>query len=416
MARKKLTDTFIRSRKPAPAGKRYEITDSEHPRLVLRVTDRGAKSFCYLGRFPGSDHPTRRLIGAYPATMLAEARETARAWDKLLANGTDPAIEKKRLVEEQTRKAREETLASANVFEVRARQYLREHCKDHRQSREVGRLIDKELLPVWRDRRIDEITSREIKDHIKIIKERSPSVARNTLTIAKAFFAWACDEEYLDVSPAAMIRPEKLIGQHQPRQRILSDAEIKSFWQATPQLDYPFGDLFRLLLLCGVRLREAAHAKWGEIEGNLWVIPPERHKPGIRHVVPLSDQAMQLIDALPRRGEHLFTMNGRQPVNAFAYSKKRLDAIMGVSGWRLHDLRRTMRSHLSALGVSQDVAELAIGHGKKGLQRIYDQHTYEGELRQALQRWANRLRDLTQPPPPNVLKLSTKNRKRARAA
>ena len=117
---------------------------------------------------------------------------------------------------------------------------------------------------------------------------------------------------------------------------------------------------------------------------TLWVIPPERHKPGIRHVVPLSDQAMQLIDALPRRGEHLFTMNGRQPVNAFAYSKKRLDAIMGVSGWRLHDLRRTMRSHLSALGVSQDVAELAIGHGRSGLARIYDQYSFERELRDAL--------------------------------
>ena len=418
MARKKLTDTFIRSRKPSAPGKRYEITDSEHPRLLLRVTERGAKSFCYLGRFPGSDHPTRRLIGAYPATMLAAAREMARAWDKLLANGIDPSIEQKRIIEEEKRKAREETLAGANVFEARARQFLREHCKDHRQAHETGRLIRRELLPVWRDRRIDEITSREIKDHIKAIKERSASVARNTLTIAKAFFAWACDEEYIEASPAAMIRPEKLIGQRLPRQRILSDAEIKKFWQATAELGHPFGDLFRLLLLCGVRLREAAHAKWSEIEGNLWVVPPERHKPGIRHTVPLSDQAMQLIDALPRRGEHLFTINGRQPVNAFAYSKKQLDVFMGVSGWRLHDLRRTMRSHLSALGVSQDVAELAIGHGRSGVARIYDQYGFERELRDALQRWANALRDLTTPPPPNVSNLSEekKKRKRARAA
>ena len=319
MARKKLTDTFIRSRKPAqpkhPDDKnpRDETMDTEHPRLGLRITNSGHKSFFYLGRFPGSDHPTRRLIGDYPATTLTRARETARAWDALLKEGTDPAVEQKRLVEEQKRKAREETLASANVFEARARQYLREHCKDHRQSHEVGRLIDKELLPIWRDRRIDEITSREIKDHIKAIKERSPSVARNTLTIAKAFFAWACDEEYIEASPAAMIRPEKLIGQRQPRQRILSDAEIKKFWQATADIGYPFGDLCRLLLLSSIRLREAAHAKWSEIEGNLWVIPPERHKPGIRHVVPLSDQAMQLIAALPRRGERIFTMNGRQP-------------------------------------------------------------------------------------------------------
>ena len=90
MARKKLTDTFIRSRKPAqpkhPDDKnpRDETMDTEHPRLGLRVTNSGHKSFFYLGRFPGSDHPTRRLIGDYPATTLTKARETARAWDALL--------------------------------------------------------------------------------------------------------------------------------------------------------------------------------------------------------------------------------------------------------------------------------------------------------------------------------------------
>ena len=81
---------------------------------------------------------------------------------------------------------------------------------------------------------------------------------------------------------------------------------------------------------------------------------------------------------------------------------------MGVSGWRLHDLRRVVRSKLASLRVPDAIAEMAIGHGKRGLQRIYDQHTYEGELRDALQRWANALRDLIEPPPPNVVKLSMK--------
>ena len=421
MARKKLTDTFIRSRKtaqpkhPNDKNPRDETMDTEHPRLGLRVTNTGHKSFFYRGRFPCSDHPTRRLIGDYPTTTLTEAREKARAWDALLASGIDPAIEQKRKKDEQHRKDREEKLASANTFEARARQYLREHCKEHRQARETGRLIDKELLPTWRDRRIDEITSREIKDHIKAIKERSPSVARNTLTVAKAFFAWACDEEYIEGSPAAMIRPEKLIGKREPRQRILSDAEVVKFWEATAELGYPFGDLFRLLLLTGVRLREAAHAKRSEIEDSVWTIPPERFKSNCRHVVQLSDQAMQLINELPRRGEHLFTINGRQPVNAFAYGKKRLDQLMGVSNWRLHDLRRTLRTGLASLQIPDAIAELAIGHGPRDvLQRTYNLYQYRAELRDALQRWANKLRDLIEPPPPNVVKLPPqKKRKRA---
>ena len=102
-------------------------------------------------------------------------------------------------------------MASENTFEARARQYLREHCKNTaKPARQAG--SSTKSFARMGDRRIDEITSREIKDHIKAIKERSPSVARNTLTIAKAFFAWACDEEYIDTSTAAMIRPEKLIG------------------------------------------------------------------------------------------------------------------------------------------------------------------------------------------------------------
>ena len=417
MAHKKLTDTFIRSRKPAqpkhPNDKspRDETMDTEHPRLGLRVTDTGNKSFFYLGRFPGSSNPTRRTIGKpYPTTTLSEAREMALAWDKLLADGTDPSVEQKRKIEENERKAREEKLASANVFEARARQFLREHCKDHRQAYETGRLVDKELLPAWRDRRIDEITSREIKDHIKAIKARSPSVARNALTVAKSFFAWACDEEYIDTSPAAMIRPEKLIGKREPRQRILSDAEIVKFWDAAAELGYPFGPLVKILLLTGVRLREGSNAKWSEIDldKRLWVIPPERFKSGTRHIVPLSSTAVEIINELPRLGEYLFTINGRQPVNAFAYGKKRLDQLMGVSGWRLHDLRRVVRSKLASLHVPDAIAEMAIGHGKRGLQRIYDQHTYEGELRDALQRWANALRALIEPPPPNVVKLSMK--------
>ena len=107
--------------------------DTEHPRLGFRVTDAGIKAFSISDAFPAVLHPTRRLIGNYPATTLTKARETARNWDTLLVEGKDPTIEQKRIVEDQKRKARDEALASANVFEARARQYLREHCKGQRQ-------------------------------------------------------------------------------------------------------------------------------------------------------------------------------------------------------------------------------------------------------------------------------------------
>jgi hypothetical protein len=86
---------------------------------------------------------------------------------------------------------------------------------------------------------------------------------------------------------------------------------------------------------------------------------------------------------------------------------RRLAEILGreVQPWVIHDLRRTVRSHLSALQVPDHVCEMVIGHGRKGLQRIYDQHRYENEMRQALERWAARLRSIVEPAPANVVPL-----------
>ena len=96
------------------------------------------------------------------------------------------------------------------------------------------------------------------------------------------------------------------------------------------------------------------------------MIPPERFKSDCAHIVPLSNAVMQLIEEMPRFGEFLFTINGRRPVNGFQLHKQRLDALMGVTGWVMHDLRRVVRSKLASLKVSDTIAELVIGHGKKG--------------------------------------------------
>ena len=115
---------------------------------------------------------------------------------------------------------------------------------------------------------------------------------------------------------------------------------------------------------------------------------------------------MQLIEEMPRFGEFLFTINGRRPVNGFQLHKQRLDELMGVDNWVIHDLRRVVRSKLASLKVSDTIAELVIGHGKKGLQRVYDQHSYEAEIREALERWAGLLRDIVTPPPDNLVLLN----------
>ena len=118
-------------------------------------------------------------------------------------------------------------------------------------------------------------------------------------------------------------------------------------------------------------------------------------KGGRAHEVPLGPAAIGLLADLPRfnAGSFVFTTtSGAKAVNGFSKAKDRIDALSGVSGWKLHDLRRTMRTHLSALPVQDLVRELVIAHAKPGLHRVYDQHAYQAEKREALELWERRLR------------------------
>jgi integrase len=198
--------------------------------------------------------------------------------------------------------------------------------------------------------------------------------------------------------------------------RVLADAEIAALWRATGTIPYPLGPLYRLLLLTGQRLGEVAEARWGEFDlaARLWTIPPERFKSDATHVVPLADDALALLAGLPRfGGDAVFTTTaGAKPVNGFSNAKVRLDRAMVAelgrkpAPWTNHDIRRTVRTRLSKCRVPTEVAELVIGHTKKGLHKVYDQHAFLDEKREALDAWEAALRALVvAPPPDNVVSL-----------
>jgi integrase len=211
------------------------------------------------------------------------------------------------------------------------------------------------------------------------------------------------------------------------------------------------GPMYRLVLLTGQRKGEVAGMRARELpsdllralresaatgitpnwrtlpgEARIWTVPPERFKSNASHQVPLSDDALNLIAALPtfRKGDHLFTTTaGEKPVNGFSKPKARLDQHMlwilramarkrgddprtvSLPPFVIHDLRRTLRTRLSGLRVPEPVAEMVIGHGKRGLARVYDQHRYADEMREALDAWAAKLRTIVAPTPANVVPL-----------
>jgi integrase len=247
----------------------------------------------------------------------------------------------------------------------------------------------RELLPLWQNRQLSAITRQDVIDVVKAVNARgTPYAAHHVLAYIKAFFSHATANNLLEHSPADRIKPKDLIGKREPRQRVLSDDELRAVWRAAERCA-DFGKLAQLIMVTGTRRGEAAGARSEEFDDKLWTIPAELFKTNTTHLVPLSPLALDIAKSVP------FGVTG------FSKSKKRLDRYVlaelrkinpraTLTNWTLHDLRRTVRTRLSAL-TTYEVAELIIGHGKKGLQKVYDQHEYLDEMREALDAWAARL-------------------------
>ncbi len=157
----------------------------------------------------------------------------------------------------------------------------------------------------------------------------------------------------------------------------------------------PFGPLFRLLLLTGYRLSEIAEMTRSELSDDLSTLhlPGTRTKNGRPHVVYLSPLAREVLRSVtPIEGcPYVFSTNGRTPVSGFSKAKARLDFLMTVQDWRLHDLRRIAATGMAGLGVPPHIVEAALNHvsgAKAGVAGTYNVEAYSEERKVALDGWA----------------------------
>ena len=393
-----------------------EVRDTEVRGLRLRVSPKGLRTFVLVMRYPGQRHASRRAL---TATNLKEARDEAVEWKRLVRRGVDPH-------EEEKRKAREALLKRRHTLAAVAEAYIAEAYRRKRRKADVlASQIRQEIVSKWGELPVSEITRQDVRALIEPIRDRpAPYYAHNIFAHCRSLFGWAinCGAYGLETSPCDHIKPKDLIGEKLPRQRTLSDDEIRAFWGATEKIGYPFGSMFRMLLLTGQRKSEVSDARWIEfdMEAKVWTVPPERFKSNSTHLVPLTTDAIELLQSLPRfkSGDFLLSAGrGTTPVRGFSTAKERLDALMldelrkidskaKLAPFVTHDLRRTVRTRLSSLRVPDAVAEMVIGHGRKGLQRVYDQHKFIDEMREALEAWNARLRAIVNPPPANAVALA----------
>jgi integrase len=409
-----ITEERIVNLRPARDGKRYDFPDGTTPNLFVRVGARD-KVFVLLARFGGRTNPTRRAIGAFPHISLDRARTMAAEWNALIERGLDPRKEKERAEEEEALAARR-TFASAMedyIAALPSREANRHVLAD---TKAIRRDILAPSANPWLGKPMADVEDVDVSRLVKAIQARGAQAqALTAFQHLKTFFAWAMEPERriaygLSANPIRDLMPKVLGLRRRVRTHLPDVHELRAIWKAADDTPYPYGPLFKGVLLTGVRKTEFAGMRWSEIdwEDQLWTIPEERSKSKVAHLVPLSAAMLRLLEGVRRsqpkgHGDCVFsTTNGQTPVNGFgkataafrakataALSEMRPQAVM--RRWVLHDTRRVVRTALSGLGVRPEVGECVLGHGKRGIEAVYNQYEYLPETRDALSRLADHL-------------------------
>jgi integrase len=243
-----------------------------------------------------------------------------------------------------------------------------------------------------RDRPIDSIKRVEVAARLQeLTTKHGRSAAGKARYTLSALFTWAMGEGLCESNPVvATNNPEAGV---MPRERVLSDGELKTIWSACSDDD--FGQIVRLLLFTGCRRDEIAALRWDEIDFDAGVLtlPHTRIKNRRQLTLSLPEPALKILRSVTRRDGSCVFGNPRHGFTGWSAAKRKLDARLAATGarvphWTLHDLRRTMRTGLGRLGVPPHIAELAINHLRVGIIAVYDKYTYEPEVAAALAQWA----------------------------
>jgi len=395
-----------------PPDRQTDIPDASAPGLSARVTPKGRVTWSLRLRVSGEGGQSERgrrakgaqyrlTLGSYPAVTIKQARAKAAEYGSQAENGLHPvrALEREAV-------ARHDTLG--RLAEVFLEDYAKPNLRSWKNAQSA---LNRHIVPAWGRLPIDAIDEREVARLLTDVAKGEvnaktgkrvarPGAAAEVRKWGSLLCSWAVRSGLASRNPFTQSRNPI---RQKPRQRFLDMDEARAICNAAAKLSSPWRELIQLLLLTGCRTREIAHARWSWINlaEKRMVVPAEIYKTERPFLVALPAKAIEILEALPRwsEGEFVFTTDGgTKPV--FGISRKIVDKlhkgaeeILGrkISHFVIHDLRRTVRTHLSRLQVPEVVAELVLGHALRGVAGTYNVYDFEAEKRDALARWAMEL-------------------------
>lgn len=381
----KLTPAFVKDAAAVTGADRTIFWDATMPGFGLMVTAQGAKS--YVVQYRAARKSRRMTIDS--VLDLSKARKRAKILLGEVANGRDPLGEK-----------RKAEAAATNTLKYVAENYLTREGKNLRSLKNRRSTFERHIFPKFGSMPIDSIRRSDITRLLdKVADEAGPSAADETLATLRKLMSWHAtrsdDFRPPIVRGMARTKPTERAGK-----RVLGDDELRAVWTATTATAGPYGALVRFLLLTAARRDEARAMPRSELCDGKWTLPPERHKTGKssgEKVLPLSQAAQAVLAGLPALGPFVFSLNGRNPIGGLSGHKADLDKLSGVTGWIIHDLRRTSRSLMSRAGVDADIAERCVGHVIGGVRGVYDLHKYLEEMRLAFEKLATLIEAIVNP-------------------
>jgi integrase len=351
---------------------------------------------------------------AHPASRAAR-KAAADAFHEV-EQGRNPSAAKRQAKDAQR-------VAAANTFRAVAESYLEREGKkkdgERLRSLEWRRtLLQRLVYPTLGDQPIIAIKRKAIIELLDAIEDGKlvdgkgkpikggATMAHSTLAIIRKIMRWYAvrDEDYVVpiVPGMARIKPDE-----RARSRVLNDDELRAVWTTAEQRSDPFAAMIRFMLLTACRRSEAAALTWGEIIdddiGQCWLLPAARNKVKVDLIRPLSEGAQAILEAQAQIGDcpYVFTY-GRKPLAAFSQCKDEFDEASGVSGWTLHDLRRTARTLMSRAGVVSDHAEQCLGHLLSGVRKTYNRDDFKPQKKAAFDALAGLIERIVHPPKGNV--------------
>jgi len=385
-----LTDLQVHKMKPK--AYRFEVLDSKG--LYIRITPKGHKSWVFRYNFEGKAR--RMTLGSYGSMSLAYARESHALAMQDIEKGIDPG--------KKAQEAKKNLKESPTIQDI-INELWNHELQNKRSGSETYRLLKKDVCPVWGKRKATDIKRRDIVLLLDGIVDRGAPITRNRVHSALTrLFNFTAERGVIDDSPCTRIRkiPEK------GRSRVLTDEEIKLLWEAL-DLERKDIDIYRvsklalkMILLTGQRPGEVCGMTWAEIDNEFWNIPAERMKNGTPHRVPLNQMACDVIEqARIYSGKCDFVFESSykpgRAIGAHSLSRaiiRHWSEFGFQEAFVPHDLRRTFRTRLAELSVSDIVAERVLGHKLQGVLGIYNRHSYDVEKRQALALWERRLGEI----------------------